>query len=423
MIDQIATIKALTKAWNRLNKNDGSHGLSGVTILDFKNNLESNIAQLSKDLKERSFVFSETRASFISKKNGSPRPLQIPEVRDRVVLKSIALFLEQLFNDELQPNRSVSFAYQKNTGVKAAITKLIELTPEKNEIILETDIEDFFSNISLKYLLANFIYPKLKCDYTKDLIQKGLVQKPSVKASLPKEVKQIFHELVSKGGIPQGNPLSPLLSNIYLSKFDQYAISRDYKMIRYADDILIICLSTEEAEEIQDDLSKYLSEELNLSLKEEKTTIIDLSKESVEFLSIVYNGNQIMPSLSAVKKLHSNLDELVDQCKTKQISIVEFIQKVKFSFEGWLSVFSYTLVDDYIDYIDHIVDRILFIGFHSLEWKLARNTLGKLPTEIKVKGKTNLKLSRIQRQNSGISLGSDILNEKRKKHPLLINEL
>ena len=108
LIDKISSEKNLHSAWKKLKKyNLKSHGLSGVSIEDFKLNIDEHIKSISEKLKSNSFRFSPTRAVAIQKSNGSYRPLQVPEIQDRIVLKAIAIELEEQFLETIKLSEGV----------------------------------------------------------------------------------------------------------------------------------------------------------------------------------------------------------------------------------------------------------------------------------------------------------------------------
>lgn len=247
LIAQLALIPHLNKAWNLLNKeNELSYGFSGSTIGDFAQELDSNIAEISKRLLDKTFRFSPTRAAIIKKDNGKYRPLQIPEVRDRVVQKAMAILLEEQLNGILSKSDGVSFAYQQGKGVRDAALRMKSEYLKGGMVILKADIINFFDEVQKDKLLKEIIFPSLTDDSINKLIDESLSQKLKGLKSLKKH-RALFQN--AGKGIPQGNPLSPLLSNIYLSRFDAQLKDDGYSLIRYADDFIVVFGSDEEARE------------------------------------------------------------------------------------------------------------------------------------------------------------------------------
>lgn len=153
--------------------------------------------------------------------------------------------LEQLAT-VLVGSADVSFAYQKGKGVREATLKM-KSSYKKGHVILKADIINFFEEVQKDKLLNELIYPNLKDDSINELIKKAITPKVGGLNRLGKELRKLFKKV--GGGIPQGNPLSPLLSNLYLTQFDLFVKDSGYSMIRYADDFIVIIKSKEEAKE------------------------------------------------------------------------------------------------------------------------------------------------------------------------------
>src|SRR5580698_3092183 len=142
----ISDKESLRKAWREISKrNMLSKGLDNVTIRAFKNSLDRNLSQISGELRAGTYTFNKLRAHAIKKPGSSkPRPLQIASVRDRVVMKSIALFIEPAFQEF---NLLCSFAFIKNRGVNHAIGYIHELVAQGNKFYFEADIINFFGAV------------------------------------------------------------------------------------------------------------------------------------------------------------------------------------------------------------------------------------------------------------------------------------
>lgn len=177
LIEIISSTNFLLDAWKKLRKtNRLSKGLSGITINSFEKDLENNISQICKDLKSGNYRFQPTRAVVIKKDNGKYRPLQIPEIRDRVVLKAISILLENELEEYLNSSKGISFAYQKGIGVKNAVLKMKELYVKGETFILKSDIINFFETVDKEYLLKEKVFPYLKDNTITNLIQSALSQ-------------------------------------------------------------------------------------------------------------------------------------------------------------------------------------------------------------------------------------------------------
>ncbi|MCH2232440.1 MAG: hypothetical protein MK105_19040 [Crocinitomicaceae bacterium] len=411
LLDKISSVSSLKNAWKKLHKgNINSHGVSDITIAKFKENLDENLELLSKKLTDKKFKFSPNRAVAIQKSKGGYRPLQIPEIKDRVVLKALAIELEEQFRSIIFDSLGISFAYQKNTGVRDAVECMVRHYNDGYPIILEADIVNFFGEVNKQDLLENKVFSVLPDDSLNELITAGLNQSISGVSDLRPEQAKAFENIGE--GIPQGNPLSPLLSNVFLSPFDQFMKSKGYRMVRYADDFVVLCKDKKQAEICFDDSSNFLRNTLNLKLYDltsEKSSITDPKKSEFVFLSIQFDGQMLFPSLSSVRRLKS---KMLSVCQMRNINAVILLTKVQNRLDGWVSSFFYTDVDRYAEEIDFYVDRQLFLALSKFEWKFKDR--GVLPSKYRT-GTSSDCLTKKQRRFSGVSEVKTLLEGKRNE--------
>lgn len=364
LLNKISSVESLRLAWAKLEKfNKESHGLTGETIAEFELNKEDKILSISKRLQEGTYQFSPYRAVLIPKSKGKFRPLQIPEVSDRVVIKAIAIELEEHFKELLEKSRGLSFAYQKGLGVKEAVEKINEYCQNGYSYVLEADLINFFGTVDKDSLLNDVVFKRLSDTTINTLIQQALNQSIGNLDSFNVEQKKYF-ENIDKG-IPQGNALSPLLSNIFLSPFDLRLKDKGFKLVRYADDFVIMCTSEKECEEAYIECCTVL-EELNLNIHklEEggKTRIVNFNKhDTMDFLSVTFDGNVFYPSFANVERLKSKIR---DVCNGKdKYCVSTLLIKIKNKLDGWVSAFYYTDIQRYSSEIDAFINRqLLFIS-------------------------------------------------------------
>lgn len=417
LLEKISSVESLNKAWDNLDKtNKSSRGISKETIGDFEKNKDDKIASISSLLLKGGYFFSPNRAVLIPKSNGKFRPLQIPEISDRVVLKSIAIELEEVFKALLEKSNGFSFAYQKGLGTKDAIFKIIEHYKNGYIYSLEADLINFFGKVNKEDLLNNYIYPKLQDDSINKLLDKALNQELGGLDDFDVEKRSYFND-VDKG-IPQGSPLSPLFSNIFLSPFDQFLIERGYKLVRYADDFVILCKTKEECEEAYVDCCKILKElKLDIhSLEEgEKTKILKIDVDFLTFLSVTFDGKQIYPSLANFDRLKSKIRDACNGSKVDH-TVFSLLKKLINMHDGWISSFIYTNLYKYSEELDFYIDRQLFLALNKLGWKFTKTSLAKLPKKYKHNNESNVCVSREQRLSSGIALSTKLIREKSKSY-------
>jgi RNA-directed DNA polymerase len=423
LLERLHHFDHLYLAWKNLNRsNPESFGLSGESIAQFEANLDTNLRHLSEQIKTGKFNFSPTRPYLIRKDNGKFRPLQISEVGDRVVLKGIALILEEHLQNLLLPGEGISFAYQKRKGIQDALSKIKEHYDNGNPIVYEADIIDFFGTVSRGDLVRKI------CEHLPDgslngLITGGITPKVGSLQSIQEEQRHLF---VDKGGIPQGNPLSPLFSNVYLSPFDLMMRDKGYSLVRYADDFVVLAPSVEVAKQAYEVSRAYLRETLGVDVHElseeqnSKTRIVDPTKATFSFLSVTFDGKQLFPSLKNKDRFIKDLLSLGSE--TKDLNIHRMLSKLKNKHDGWISTFLFTNVQRYFEEIDWVINWGIYKYFATCGLKLQQSTLGKVPTSYRKQGDTYYPsgdcISMEQRRNTGIPLSKtlyDVRMEARQK--------
>lgn len=416
LLEKISSAENLRNAWKKLNKlNKESHGLSGESILTFETNLEDKILSISNQLRNNTYKFSSYRPVLIQKSNGKYRPLQIPEISDRLVLKAIAIELEEQFFDLLKKSEGISFAYQKKLGIKDTIERIKQHYNNGNKFVLEADLINFFGEVNKDELINNTILPNLTDSSLNDLIISALNQDVAKVEELISEDKRHYFENINTG-IPQGNALSPLLSNIYLSPFDLYLKEKGFNLVRYADDFVILC-DTEDTciKAYEESCSILHSDILKLKIHKledaDKTKIVDLNKDTVTFLSVTFNGVTFYPSRDNVDKFRAKIREVCNGKQRHSVNIL--LTKVYNKLDGWISAFYYTDLDRYSKEIDSYINRQLFLSLRNLGWKFSPKSLGKLPNKFRQKNESPQCLSEVQRKNSGVPLCTGLIENKR----------
>lgn len=362
LLEKISEIDFLKKAWKNLNKsNKKSRGISKETIETFANNLDKNLKIISSQLKKGNYRFHGTRAAVMKKDNGKYRPLQIPEVKDRVVLKAISILLEEELENQLKKSKGISFAYQKGIGVKDATLKMEEKFNKGERYVLKADIVNFFEEVDRNNLINNLVLPNLSDNSINDLIIRALNIPLKRINQLDKKHRQLFKNRNS--GIPQGNPISPLLSNLYLASFDKEITRNGYSLVRYADDFIITTKTKNEALNAHEIAKKILLDSYNLKIhdlskaNDSKTKIFNIDKPNNQFsfLSIRYDGKNLYPKGKNIRLLKSKLRETIHSHN----SISDAIKEIYLILNRWISRYKWSDIDRYFKRIDsYIVSQL-----------------------------------------------------------------
>ncbi|HEY4902841.1 MAG TPA: reverse transcriptase domain-containing protein [Candidatus Sulfotelmatobacter sp.] len=309
-----------------------SKGLDNVTIKAFKNSLDQNLSQISGDLRADTYAFNKLRAHAIKKPGSSkPRPLQIASVRDRVVMKSIALFIEPSFRGFNLPS---SFAFIKGRGVKHAIDRIHELVAQGNKFYFEADIINFFGAVDREVLWKMF---------SKRVRHKSLLR--LLRQCFDLELQDLhghqteFQELFfgADSGIPQGGVLSPMLANFYLYEFDRRMLQHGFNLVRYADDFVVMCETEERAHQAHN-LAKDALKTLNLEIHaldapNSKSRIGNFSREGLMFLGVMFEGKENFPAKKVIQRFRGKVEEVLKLSSGN--SLFDTLQRLKNLINGW----------------------------------------------------------------------------------------
>ena len=376
LLGKVATRPNLQGAWEDISRSARpfSHGISGQTIQDFRANWKSNIESIRHDLLSEAYRFGQVRAATTKKKGGKKRPLRIADIRDRVVQRAITRVLDRKLSKKFKLDNRASYAYLPGKGTRSAIKQMLQYHQDGCRFILEADIMDFFGTVNTSKLLHDLIFPNLADTTINALIEAAFQMEVGNLHDLPEEDWELYPE--SSVGLPQGGYLSPLFSNIYLSEFDQRMLKEKFRLIRYADDFIVMCKTQNEAEGAYDLSRKFLEDELGLKLhyrddndKLARTRIVRVSQKPILFLGIQFNGLRIWPS----KNKRRNLIYKLDQVGRESRNVLELLTSMKNLIAGWIAAYGFTDLDSsYVVSIDNEVNKCLWKALKKLKWNISR---------------------------------------------------
>lgn len=256
---RIATPSMLAKGWRSVRRNGGGPGLDGVGIKAFAANAERLLAGLSRSLFAGTYRPRSLLKVEIAKPSGGVRRLAVPALIDRIAQTAAAIVLDDL----LDPGFSdASFAYRRGRSAGHALGRILTYRLWGYRWVFDTDIADFFDSIRQQRLLAE-LSVRVPSPATIDLVGRWLARTPR------------------RGiGVPQGGPISPLLSNLYLDSVDRAMNGRRVRLIRYGDDILLITTGRATAERAGERLADTLATR-GLALNPTKTRLVRLDDRFV----------------------------------------------------------------------------------------------------------------------------------------------
>lgn len=329
LLEQIVDRDNLNRAYKQVERNHGAPGIDGMTVEAARPWLRENRDELLQRIREGSYKPSPVRRKEIPKPDGSGvRKLGIPTVVDRVIQQAIAQQLHPLFEPLFSDG---SYGYRPGRSAQQAIRQVKEHAEQGYGYAVEIDLSKYFDTLNHE-LLLNLLRQQIQDKRVIDLIKKYL--KSGV---MEHGVRRKTEE-----GSPQGGPLSPLLANIYLNEFDQEMESRGVRVIRYADDIVVLAKSKRAAERLLESSRTYLEQKLKLEMNTQKSKVVRvIAQKHFKFLGFALGKNgkgvYIRVHRQSLTKAKKKLKELTDRNQGKNAR--EVMENVKVYIRGWIGYF------------------------------------------------------------------------------------
>jgi RNA-directed DNA polymerase len=328
LIDKVYRPSTLYAAWAAVKRNGGGAGSDHQSIEGFEKDLGKEIERLSEELRLGNYRPRPIRRAYIDKPGSKEkRPLGIPCVRDRVVQGALRIVIEPIFENVFMSN---SYGFRPGRGCKDALREVERLLQAGYTHVVDADLRSYFDSIPHSPLLADI------GRYIADGRVLGLVE-----AFLKQEILEDLTLWTPEKGSPQGAVVSPLLANLYLHPVDVAMTAAGFMLIRYADDLVIMCRNQEEAERALAHLAT-LTAERELVLHPEKTRLVDVSipDASFEFLGYHFERATRWPRTKSMNKLKDSIRSKTNRSNGQSLAAI--IDDVNSTLRGWFEYFKHS---------------------------------------------------------------------------------
>jgi RNA-directed DNA polymerase len=344
LIDKLYRRTTLAAAWRRVVANKGAAGVDGMSVRRYAAKAETYLGELEQALKAGSYRPQAVKRVEIPKGPGKTRPLGIPVVADRIVQTALKLVLEPIFEREFC---ETSYGFRPGRGCKDALREVDRLIKAGYTHVVDADLASYFDSIPHERLLAQV------AEYVSDARVLELLA-----AFVHQDVVKGLERWRPTGGTPQGAVISPLLANLYLHRLDCELASRGYRMVRYADDFVVLCDSREQAQAALREVRAWVQAS-GLSLNEDKTHIGDCRREGegFEFLGYRFEAGRREVRPKSLAQLRERLRQRTP--RNSGASLREIIAGLNEVLRGWFNYFQHISTPQLFQSIDGFTRRRL----------------------------------------------------------------
>ena len=356
LIEKILSEENLNEAVKRVKANKGACGIDKMPVSELDEYFRKHKEEIIFSIMNMTYKPQPVRRVYIPKSNGKTRPLGIPTAVDRVVQQATAQVLSQIYDESFSDN---SYGFRPKRSAHEAIDKVLNYLNEGCEWVIDLDIEKYFDTVNhdkLISILREKVNDKTTLHLIRSFLRAGVMEKG---LTSPAEI-----------GVPQGGPLSPILSNIYLDKFDKELEERGLRFVRYADDCDIFVKSEMSANRVMKSVTSWLERKLFLKVSATKTKVVRPNKSN--FLGFTFWKDssewKCRPSEDRKAKLYAKIKEVLKRKVAAAEPLSYIFTKVNQIVKGWINYFRIgsmkTFITEFGQWLRHKI-RVIIIK----QWK------------------------------------------------------
>ncbi len=356
LVEVMVRPENVKKAAKRVLANKGAPGVDGMTTAELPTWLEANWPELKAQLLAGTYKPAPVRKVEIPKPNGGTRALGIPTVTDRFVQQAVLQVMTPIFDPHFA---EASYGFRPHRSAHQAVARAQGYVEEGKKWVVDLDIESFFDKVNHDVLMAR------------------VARKVDDKALL-KLIRAYLNAGVMEGGLttrrtegtPQGGPLSPLLSNIYLDDLDRELERRGHSFVRYADDCNIYVKSERAGHRVMENVTQFLDKKLKLKVNQAKSGVLPASKG--EFLSFGFTGGD-KPKRRVGEKAKQRFRRRVKEItrRTRGVSLEQVVADLNVYLRGWSGYFGFCQTPSVLHKLDSWIRRRLRCYIWK-QWKRGR---------------------------------------------------
>lgn len=363
LLEEILSKSNMQLAYKQVTGNKGAAGVDGITVTDFAGQLKAEWESVKAGIETGMYQPRAVKRVLIPKPNGGERKLGIPTYMDRLIQQAISQVLTKMYDREFSEN---SYGFRAEKNAHQALQKAKEYINEGYSHVVDLDLAQFFDRVNHDYLM-NELSRKIGDKRVLKLIHK----------ILRAEIQEQGGSSPSKQGVPQGGPLSPLLSNIILDKLDKELEKRGHRFVRYADDISIYVKSKRAGERVMESIRTFIEKELKLKVNIEKSSVTRpwLSK----LLGFTFYQKKGEKKITVHRKSIAAYKDKIRliTCRSKPYPMEERMMQIRRLNYGWGNYFKLSEAKSVFEGLDEWVRSRLRLCYWK-QWKKPKTRVKEL---------------------------------------------
>jgi RNA-directed DNA polymerase len=363
LLEEIISKSNMQAAYGQVTGNKGAAGVDGIGVTGFPGQLKAEWEAIRTKLETGTYQPQAVKRVTIPKPNGGERKLGIPTYMDRLIQQAISQELTKMYDAEFSEN---SYGFRSEKNAHQALQKAKEYINAGYSHVVDLDLAQFFDRVNHDYLM-NELSRKVQDKRVLKLIHK----------ILRADIQEQGSSTPCKQGVPQGGPLSPLLSNIILDKLDKELEKRGHRFVRYADDVSIYVKSKRAGERVMESISTYIEKELKLKVNIEKSSVTRpwFSK----LLGFTFYHKKVGKGISVHRKSIATYKDKIRQitCRSKPYAMEERMMQIRQLNQGWGNYFKLSEAKSVFDDLDSWVRSRIRLCYWK-QWKRVRTRVEQL---------------------------------------------
>jgi len=363
LLEEILSRSNMIAAFDRVVGNKGASGIDGVEASDFQSQLQREWPLVKSQLENGSYQPSAVKRVTIPKPNGGERHLGIPTYMDRLIQQAISQVLAKQYEPTFSEN---SYGFRSEKNAHQAALKAKEYINAGYSHVVDLDLSQFFDRVNHDYLMN---------ELSRRIMDKRVLK--LIHKILRSEIADGETRIPSKQGVPQGGPLSPLLSNIILDKLDKELEKRGLRYVRYADDCSIYVKSKRSGDRVMESITRYIETELKLKVNTEKSSVT--RPWQMKLLGFTFYHKKGEKGISVHRKSITAYKDKVRAitCRSKPYSMPLRLERIRQLNTGWGHYFKLSEAKSVFEELDKWVRSRIRLCYWQ-QWKRVRTRITEL---------------------------------------------